>query len=497
MWLQPYRENQIYDKLLKLLFILENNDVKMSLGQDFLKNMLRLALPVAVQNLLMASFQLIDAAMVSQLGNAAMAGVGMAGRWTFIMMISLFGINSGAAILYSQYKGVNDEAGIRRVYGFALVNTMALVVLFGAAMVLFPHALVKVFAGDNNPEAVRLGVDYMQIIAFNCIVMGFNYATTIMLRSTEEVRIPLITSVVAVVVNTGLNYVLIHGKLGFPMLGVQGAAIATVISSLVQMGMLIAVLRHRKHPAFACFRELFAYTKPMVRKFYQVAMPVIMNEVLWSLGTSSYMFVFGRVGGETGVPAYTLYNSIDQLLFAFVIGMGSACGVIVGKAVGAGDNERAWQSAKWFLMMGTLFAVCMSILEILLRVPIINLINPADPATGELATKLLLIGSANLPLRMLTMLLIVAIFRSGGRPALGAIIDVGAVWLVGVPAVVIAGFVLHLPFLWIFAMTFTEEIAKVIIGLVFFFRKNWMKRLTEHHPQAEPEGTPVLLLEAE
>lgn len=467
----------------------------MKLKQDFLKNMLQLAIPVALQNVLMASFQLIDSSMVSKLGNAAMAGVGMAGRWSFIMMISLFGINSGAAILYSQYKGVKDESGIRRVYGFALVNTLTLVLLFGTAMALFPHALVKVFAGDNNPEAVRLGAEYMQIIALNCIVMGFNYATTIMLRSTEEVRIPLVTSVVAVIVNTCMNYVLIHGKLGFPMLGVRGAAIATVISSLVQTIVLITVLRHKKHPAFARFNELFSYTKPMVQKFYQVATPVIVNEVLWSLGTSAYMFVFGRVGGETGIPAYTLYNSIDQLLFSFVIGMGSACGVIVGKAVGAGDNERAWQSAKWFLATGTLFAVFMSILEILLRVPIIKLINPADPATGELATKLLLIGSVNLPLRMLTMLLIVAIFRSGGKPALGAIIDVGAVWLVGVPAVAIAGFVLHLPFLWIFAMTFTEELAKAAIGLAFFFRKNWMKRLTEQQ-QAEPESIPVQLLEA-
>ncbi len=471
--------------------------MKMTLERDFLKNMMRLALPVAVQNLLMAAFQLIDAAMVSHLGNAAMAGVGMAGRWTFIMMISLFGVNSGAAILYSQYKGVNDEAGIRRVYGFALANTMALVVLFGAAMALFPHALVKVFAGNNNPEAVRLGAEFMQIIAFNCIVMGFNYATTIMLRSTEEVRIPLITSVLAVAINTGLNYLLIYGNLGFPMLGVRGAAVSTLISSFVQMSVLIAVLRKKKHPALTRFRELFAYTKPMVQKFYQVAMPVIINEVLWSLGTSAYMFVFGRVGGETGVPAYTLYSSIDQLLFAFVIGMGSACGIIVGKAVGAGDNERAWQSAKWFLLLGTLFAVFMGILEIALRVPIISLIHPADPATGELATKLLLLGSVNLPLRMLSMLLIVAIFRSGGRPTLGAVIDVGAVWLVSVPVVAVAGFLLHLPFLWLFAMTFTEEIAKVTIGLVFFFRKNWMKCLTEHHRQAEPEATPVLLLEAE
>lgn len=461
----------------------------------FIKNMLQLAIPVAIQNLLMAAFQLIDQGMVSQLGNDAMAGVGMAGRWTFIMMISLFGINSGAAILYSQYKGINDEAGIRRVYGFALVNTMALVLLFGAAMALFPKELITVFAGNESPERVRLGAEFIQIIAFNCIVMGFNFATTIMLRSTEEVRIPLYTSILAVLINTALNFLLIYGNLGFPKLGVRGAAVSTLISSFVQMIVLITVLRKRKHPVFARIRELFVYTAPMVKKFYQVAMPVIINEVLWSLLTSVYMFVFGRVGGENGVPAYTLYSSIDQLLFAFVIGMGSACGVIVGKAVGAGDYERAWKSAKWFLMAGTVFAVGMGILEIVLRVPIINLIHPADRATGELAMQLLLIGSVGLPLKMLSMLLIVAIFRAGGKPTVGAIIDVGAVFI-GALTVIVAGFVLHLPFILLFALIFVEEIVKVVAGLIFFFRKNWMKRLTDQDAQPVTDPT-ALSLEVE
>ena len=465
----------------------------------FLKYLLRLALPVAIQNLLMAAFQLIDSAMVSKLGDAAMAGVGMAGRWNFIMMITLFGINSGAAILYSQYRGVNDEAGIRRVYGFALVNTMVCVTLFGLAMALFPRELVSVFAGNENPEAVRLGGEFMQVIVFNCIVMGFNYSTTLMLRSTEEVRIPLFTSILAVSINTGLNFLLIYGNLGFPRLGVQGAAVSTLISSFVQMCVLITVLRRRKHPVFAHIRGMFTFTGELARKFYRVAMPVIVNEVLWSLGTSAYMFAFGHLPDTSGVPAYVLYSGIDQLLFSFVIGMGTACGVMVGKAVGAGDKERAWLYAKRFLFLGTLFSVLMAVLEILLRSPLINLIQPDNPATGELAKQLLLIGSIGLPLRMLSMLLIVSIFRSGGKPMLGAVIDIGCVLLVGAPVVLVAALVLHLPFLWVFALIFTEETVKVIVGLVFFFRRNWMKKLTDDNQEEDPPATeaPLRIPEAE
>jgi putative MATE family efflux protein len=449
--------------------------------KGFLKYMMRLALPIALQNLLMASFQLIDSAMVSRLGNAAMAGVSMAGRWSFIMMITLFGINSGASILYSQYKGVNDETGIRRVYGFALLNSMALVLLCGLVMAIFPGELVRVFAGYGGQadEIVREGAAFMRIIAFNCVVMGFNYATTFMLRSTEEVRVPLVTSLVAVTINTGLNLVLIYGNLGMPAMGVRGAAVSTLVSSAVQAILLIAILRRRRHYAFTHMRDLMSFTRQLAAKFYAIASPVFANELLWSLGTSVYMFVFGRVGGVNGVPAYSLYSGVDQLLFSFVIGMGSACGVMVGQAVGAGDMDRAWREAKRFLVLGTLFAAAMGIAEILLRVPLIDLIRPEDAATGELAKQLLLVGSFGLPFRMLSMLLIVAIFRSGGKPTLGAVIDVGCIWFVGVPVVAAAGFVFHLPFMWLFACMFAEELFKVGLGLIFFFRKKWMRKLTE------------------
>jgi Na+-driven multidrug efflux pump len=306
-----------------------------------------------------------------------------------------------------------------------------------------------------------------------------------MLRSTEQVRIPLFTSLISVALNTFLNYMLIYGNFGMPKLGVRGAAVSTLISSAVQAVLLIVVLRRRKHHALVHIREALEFSKALVTKFYKVAAPVFANEVLWALGASAYLFVFGRVGGETGVPAYSLYSSIDQLLFSFIIGMASACGVMVGKAVGAGEEHRAWVHAKRFLWTGELFAVVLAVLEILLRSPLIDLIQPADRATGDMAKTLLLIGSVGLPLRMMSMLLIVAIFRGGGKPVLGAVIDVGSVWLVGAPAVALAGFIFHLPFLILFSFIFIEEIVKVSIGLVYFFRRKWMKRLTEVELPAE------------
>ena len=456
--------------------------IRLFTDRGFYQYMFKLALPIAFQNLLMAAFQLIDAAMVAQLGNDAMAGVNMAGRWSFIMMITIFGIGSGSAILYSQYWGAKDEAGIRRVFGLALLNTFAVALLFGIAMALFPVQLMKVFAGTEKPEMVRLGAEFMQIIALNCLFFAFNFAATIVLRSTEEVRIPLLTSLLSISINTGLNFVLIYGRFGFPALGVRGAAISTLISSMVQMILLLTLARRRRHVAFSHIRQLFDFSNVFVKKYYKVVMPVIGNELFWVMGSSVYLMVFGRMtveGSASAAPAaYSLFGSIDQLLFSFIIGMASACGVMVGKAVGAGEEQKAWDNALRFIVVGTAFAALLGLAEALLRVPLVDLIHPGALA-GELTKQLLLIGSFALPLKMLTMLLIVAIFRAGGKPMMGAILDVSCVWGIGAPLVALAGLVFKLPFTIVFLLIFVEELVKVAVGLTLFFRRKWIHRLTD------------------
>ena len=459
----------------------------------FYSYMLKLAIPIAFQSVLMAAFQLIDAAMVAHLGNEAMAGVNMAGRWTFILMITLFGIGSGSSILYSQFWGAKDEVGIRRVFGLSLLHMLSFAAVMSIIMLLFPHQLITIFAGDAKPQIVEYGVQFLQVIAFNCLFFAFNNAVTIVLRSTEEVHIPLMTSVLSICVNTGLNYILIYGNFGAPVMGVRGAAISTIVASMVQAILLVALARRRRHVAFAHVRQWFSFSRALVVKVYKVVGPVLANEVLWVLGNSVYLMVFGRMivqGSDAAAPAaYSLYGSIDQLLFSFIIGLSSACGVIVGKSVGEGDTEGAWRSAVRFVAFGTAFACVLGLAEALLRVPVVNLIGPQEPA-ASLTKQLLLYGSLAMPLKMLAMLFIVAIFRAGGRPEVGAVLDVACAWLVGAPLVLLAGLVWHWEFAMVFPLVFVEDIFKVGIGLVLFLRRKWIRRLAETPvplPDAMPE----------
>ncbi len=456
-------------------------------NRDFLQQMMRLALPIALQNVLMAAFALIDTTMVAHLGDGAITAVNFATRWTFIMQITLFGVCSGASILYSQFWGARDHKGIRQVFGLTVLISLAVAVVFGALMATVPETMIRVFAGYSDEESVRsvvdMGTSFLRIFVFNCPLFALNYLLAISMRSTEEVHIPLLTSVISIAVNTGLNFVLIYGKLGVPAMGVAGAAVSTTIANLVQFVLLVALGRRRRHVIFHAVREWFEFDRRLLRKFVSVVWPVLLNEGLWVLGNSVYTFVFGRQY-IAEVAAYSIYSNVDQLLFAFIIGTSNACGVLVGKAVGAGDEKGAWDNARHCLASGMLIAVGLGLLEFLLRVPLVQLIGPRSAETARLTEQLLLISSFVMPLKMGSMLFIVAIFRSGGRPLVGAIIDVGCVWLIGAPLVALAGFVWHPPFPVVFLLIFAEEIVKVSLGLVVFLRRKWIRQLTNKAPEA-------------
>ena len=458
-------------------------------GRDFLERMMKLALPIALQNLLAAAFSLIDSAMVAHLGDAAITSVNFAVRWAFIMQITMFGVCSGASILYSQFWGARDEKGIRQVFGLTAAITLIVAVLFGIAMAAVPRQMVQLFAGSASDETVRsvvrMGGAFLRIFAINCPLFALNSLIAISMRSTEEVHIPLLTSVVSIAVNTGLNYTLIYGHFGAPALGVPGAAISTTVANAVQFVLLIVMGRSRRHVIFRHVRDWLEFDRALFIKYLNVVWPVVVNEVLWVIGNSIYTFVFGRQY-ISEVAAYSIYLSVDGLLFSFILGTSNACGVLVGKAVGAGEKKEAWDNARHCLASGIALAAALGLIEILIRVPLVHLIGPKSQETARLAERLLLLGSAFMPLKMGSMLLIVAIFRSGGRPMIGTVIDVGCSWLIGAPLVALVGFLVRPAFPLVFLLIFAEDIVKVTIGIVMFLRRTWIRQLTSALPAEEP-----------
>ncbi|MGI5877219.1 MAG: MATE family efflux transporter [Christensenellales bacterium] len=458
----------------------------------FLSTMLRLAFPIAMQNLLIASMHIIDTAMVVGLGNVNTAAIGVASRWVFLINLFFFGFCSGGSAFISQYWGVRDLAGIRRTYGLAVANTLVLGLIYTLAAMLAPGAMIRLYTGEA--AVVEAGVRYLRTAAPGALATAYVTVTAATLRATERVWLPFATSAFAVLLNTLLNWCLIYGHMGFPALGVTGAALATVIAMYVHAALLMALSRRGRDIVVAPFSALIDWSRAFVARFYRIALPVVFNEALWAVGTNIYSMVLARQGSEN-YAAYTVYSSIEQLAFVLFIGLCSACAIMVGKAIGAGQIELGWRWSKRFLMIIPAVAVVIGSLLILLRWPVVRLLNIETAYTEAMTARLLLIYGLWMTVRMIPYITIVGIFRAGGDTWTGFLIDSVNVFALGVPVTCVLGLVLSVPFHYlVLAMYVTEDSLKCVMCLKHFMSRKWIRRLTAG---AEPECEPQVCVREE
>ncbi len=442
----------------------------------FFRRMIQLALPISLQNMLTSCAGLVDTAMVVGLGNAATAAVGVAGRWTFFLNIFLFGFCSGSSALISQYWGARDKKSIHRTFGLALVCALVAALLYNVAAVAFAEPMIRVFTAEA--EVVEAAVIYLRTACFTAVFLAFNMLAGAALRATEDVVSPLLCSGVSVVANSILNYLLIYGKLGLPAMGVRGAALATVLSTALGSVLLLLWAWHKKGIIIAPLRELTDFSRDFVRRYFTVATPVIGNEALWAVGTNIYVMVLARQGAEN-YAGYTMYNSVEQLVFVFFVGMCHACAIMVGKAVGEGKLDEAYHTARRFMVATPFVAAVVGVLLIAVRNPILGLLPVETEGARKVASDLLLIYACWMPVRQVPYIAIVGSFRAGGDMRTGLYFDLIGVFLCGIPVVALLGLVVCVPFqLLVLAMFVAEDSVKVVLCLHRFRSRQWIRRLT-------------------
>ena len=448
-----------------------------SLKRGFWRSALALAFPIAMQNLLTSCASLIDTAMIVPLGNTAVAAVGVAGRFMFLLNVMSFGFCSGAATLISQFWGVNDRRGIHRTYGTSLISSLALAFLYALALGLAPGFCISLFGPEADVAA--LAAEYLVIISFAVPFVMYSQVSCAALRATETVSVPLISSVASVIVNTFLNYCLISGHFGFPALGVRGAAVATLAGCVVQALVVFVFLNLGKNPVRAPLKEWFSLSGSFVKKFFKTAAPVFLNETMWAVGTNIYVMVLARQGTEE-YAGYSLYETVQQLFFVFFVGICHASAIMVGKAVGRGETEEAYHTAKRFLIATPLMGFFLGMVVVAVRDPLLSLFAIETEGSRATASNLLLFYGCWLALRMIPYTAVCGIFRAGGDTRTGCIFEIGTMYMVGIPCVALAGLVLHLPFIWIVVVMFaSEDILKGILCVRHFLRRKWIIRLTE------------------
>ena len=315
------------------------------LDRSFWQAALPLALPIAFQNLLMTSFRLVDTLMIGRLGDVSIAAVGLAGYASFLVELISFGMASGSAVFVAQYHGANNRDGILRTYGTMLLFMVPVGLLFTVGVGVFPEFVMKLFTDDA--ALIGEGVLYLRFACISYVSLTVNMAISTLLRCTEQVRVPMISSGVSAALNAVMNYVFIFGAFGLPAMGVAGAGLATAISSLLNPLLMLVISIAKKNIVVAPLKKIFAI-RGFFKTFWSRALPVLLNELFWSLSVVGINMVYGRMGTDN-YAALTVERTLEGLVFVFFVGICNACNILVGKAVGAGKIEEGKTMAKQFL----------------------------------------------------------------------------------------------------------------------------------------------------
>ena len=442
--------------------------------KSFYKKVAVIAAPIALQQLVISSLNMVDVFMISSLSNESIAGVGGANKLYFMFNLFLFGMSSGSAILTAQYWGAKDYKSIKQVYGITLTFGMVISLIFGVLALLVPEWVMHFFSGDAG--VIREGAAYLRWVGFSYFFNAVSFATVFTLRSTKEVKLPLLVSIVAIGLNTILNWVLIFGHFGLPALGVVGAAIATLLSRVLEMLILLIMCNRRKLAPSGRLSEIFSYPLELVKKYIVIAGPAVVNEVVWSSGVTMYAVVFGKMGTEV-MSAMTIYQTIEQMAFVLIIGLSNSAAIILGNTLGKGDLTKAYQEAIEFIKLGVAIALFLAVLVVLLAEVTVGLF-PLTPTVHLYVVRSLYVMAAALLPRTLNTLTVVGILRSGGDTFFTALIDGLGVWVVAVPLAFITGLYFKWDIWFVVAAISMEEVVKVVLTLWRTFSKKWMRNLT-------------------
>lgn len=429
--------------------------------------------PIALQSLIGSSLNLVDNLMIGGLGEAALNSVGVAVQIFFVFWMLVFGFCGGAATFISQFFGARDDINVRRTTGFTAVICMGFAVVFFLGAVIFPEQIIRVFT--KYPEVIEKGALYLRTGAPCFLLLAIIQPMTIALRATQQTKQPLIASATALCANTALNYILIYGKLGMPEMGVQGAALATVFSRIIEICLIMAFVFGRENPVKGRIKEFFGFGRELAVRIVRNAVPTTVNEAMWGLGTAMYVAAYARISVTAGA-AFQACNTINNLFSMAAFSIGDAVLILVGQKLGEGATDQAFQMAKHLLKLSAILGLVLGGVTFLFGEPILKLFE-FTPEGADTAWKILMVYAATLWIEVCNATLITGALRCGGDTKFAMFTEVGTVWLIGVPVAFGTALVLHWPVYLAVLSVKLEGFVKLLIVTKRFRSKKWVRNV--------------------
>ncbi|WP_050566709.1 MATE family efflux transporter [Vibrio jasicida] len=444
---------------------------------DLFKVIVTVAIPVTLQTILFSSKGLIDLVMIGQLTEQNIAAIGVASRALFVVTIFLAGVTAGGAMLTAQYFGAKDQKGVTR--STALTWIMATLASFIPLFAFHFYGDDIIGLSTKSPEIIALGHQYLQVSSWSLLAVAFVGSVAAGLRAMHQAALSTWFSGLGIALNVLFNWVLIFGHLGFPQLGLKGAAIATVLSSMLEVAVIYVFLKVKAHPLrFGTQALKDAVQWRYVRSFFALSTPTTLNFLAWSGGLFAYTAIMGQTG-EAGLVVLSVITPIEAFSLSFLTGIANASAVIVGNQLGANKPELAYAQAKGFTVIAIGVTLVVSISLWFLQSSVLDLFTALSAETRRMAEQFYMILCVGILLRSLPTLMVVGVLRAGGDVKFCLYQDLCTQWLFGIPLAALGALVFSFSAPVVFAMFFLETLFKWVACLYRFRSRKWMNCLVK------------------
>lgn len=439
----------------------------------FYQEVLRIALPIMLQQFIAMSMGFTDSIMVGQLDGLSMAGVTVANKYFVIVNAVILGLTGGMGIFISQNFGADDRRRSRGLFWANQLGAVSLALIFTLVISFFPRAVLSIFVSDT--VTIGHGLDYLQYIRFSYIPFAANMVFIYGFRSIGHTKLPMVVSSGAVVLNTLLNYVLIFGKFGFPAMGTGGAGLATLLARLIEMAVYVIALAGNRQYFSMHIKDIRVLNKQLLKQVAGKCLPLMGMELLWSIGMTILFWSYCQVS-ENVVPCLAIVETTANFNFIIYGGVGVAVSVMVGARLGAGKFLEAQTNARRILCMGFVASAVYGVAVMALS-SLIPLLFQVAPEIRALSARMLLINGAFYAVITLNIIAFY-ILRIGGDVRAFLVMESGYVWLFLIPLAVLVSQLLKPDLIVFYLIISAAELVKGLLGWHYIKAGRWIRNLT-------------------
>jgi putative efflux protein, MATE family len=429
---------------------------------------------MAVQNLINVGVTATDVFMLGRVGEKVLSGASLAGQIQFIMMLIFFGITAGSTVLTAQYWGKRDTDTIERILGMGLSSGILVAAVFTVLAFFIPDTLMRIYTSDA--VVVTEGAKYLRIVGLSYLFMAVTQVYLNIMRSIERVVVATVVYFISLFVNIIINAVLIFGMFGAPRLEIVGAAIGTLCARITELVLVLLYARYKNDIVKIRVRHLVHMDKVLFLDYVRYAMPVVLNEMMWGLGTSCNTAIIGHLGSEA-VAANSVAQVARQLAQVVVFGISSATAIWLGKTLGEGKTEHARAYAKRFIWLSLILGGLGGGM-ILLSGPIVIRVLTLSAQSQSYLNFMFFVMSYFVVGQAFNTTMVCGIFRSGGDTKFGLYMDVTTMWGCSILLGGAAAFVFHAGVPAVYAILMSDEIIKVPICIWRYRKYKWLRNVT-------------------